>query len=372
MPNSKDLPVILLITVSSLATKSFNRLLSKQFSIVHAESAEQAWQILQIKSTITVVVCELQIAIGKMRVLERIRRAKDKVLASLPVLILVGESDTEECSDQAFSVGATDFIHMPFSSIELKARVRLHSKLYDLHQKQTSFELASQDSPVDILNSLMQEKYFSNRLEQELSFSVRHKSFVSVCLIKVNGAEALEKKYSKDILRAVLRAVGKIIEKMIRRDDSYAYFGEETFALLYPVTNGLGANISTKRLIEKIQNTRLNHQGQSIKISVSAGLYSTLPTEELSVEKVLSIVGKRLEKAEKQGGGQIVSSKSELEQDKASIQQALNMINFNRTESLVKQIPGLLDGIMPLLEFIHSNDEMQFNRILDKFDDEPG
>ncbi len=48
MPDSKDLPVILLITVSSLATKSFNRLLSKQFSIVHAETAEQAWQILQI------------------------------------------------------------------------------------------------------------------------------------------------------------------------------------------------------------------------------------------------------------------------------------------------------------------------------------
>ncbi len=371
MSDSKDLPVILLITASSLTAKSFNRLLSEQFSIVHAESAEQAWQVLQTESTITVVVCELEIAIDKMALLERIRRAEDKVLASLPVLLLVGESDTEERSDQAFSVGATDFINMPFSSIELKARVRLHSKLYGLHQKETSFELASQDSPVDILNSLMQEKYFSNRLEQELSFSARHKSFVSVCLVKLDDADTLEENYSKDILRSVLRAVAKIIEKMIRRDDSYAYFGEETFALLYPVTNGLGANIAIKRLVEEIQNTLLNHEGQSIKVSVSAGLYSTLPTEDLSSERVLSIIEQRLEKAEKKGGGQIVSSKSELEQNKVSIEQALNMINFNRTDSLVKQIPGLLDGIMPLLEFIHTNDEMQFNRILDEFDDEP-
>ena len=371
MPDSKDLPVILLITASSLTTKSFNRLLSEQFSIVQAESAEQAWQVLQTESTITVVVCELEIAIDKMVLLERIRRAEDKVLASLPVLLLVGESDTEERSDQAFSVGATDFIHMPFSSIELKARVRLHSKLYGLHQKDTSFELASQNSPVDILNSLMQEKYFSNRLEQELSFSTRHKSFISVCLIKLDDAAAVEKKYSKDILRAVLRAVAKIIEKMIRRYDSFAYFGDETFALLYPVTNGLGANIAIKRLVEEIQNTLLNHDGQSIKISLSVGLYSTLPSEELSAERVLGIIEKRLKKAEKQGGGQIVSSKSELEQNKASVQQALNMINFNRSESLVKQIPDLLDDIMPLLEFIHSNDEMEFNRILDKFDDEP-
>ncbi|MCP4077161.1 MAG: diguanylate cyclase [Gammaproteobacteria bacterium] len=372
MPDSNDLPAILLITASSLTTRSLNRLIGEQFSIVHAESAEQAWQVLQSEAIIKVVICELEMAINEMALLERVRRAEDKVVASLPVLLLVGESDTEERMDLAFSVGATDFIHMPFSSIELMARVRLHSKLFSLHQKETSFELDSQNSPVDILNSLMQEKYFSNRLEQELSFSARHKSFVSVCLIKLDGADELEEKYSKDILKAVLRAVAKIIEKMIRREDSYAYFGDETFALLYPVTNGIGANTATKRLVEEIHNTLLNHQQQSIKVSLSAGLYSTLPTEELSTERVLSIIEQRLKKAEKKGGGQIVSSKSELEQNKVSIEQALNMINFNRTESLVKQIPGLLDGIMPLLEFIHTNDEMQFNRILDKFDDEPG
>ncbi|MCK5665868.1 MAG: diguanylate cyclase [Thiotrichaceae bacterium] len=371
MSDSKDHPVILLISASSLTAKSFNRLLGEQFQIVHAESSEQAWQTLQDDSAITVVVCELELSIDKMALLERVRRAEDKTLASLPVLLLVGERDAEERRDQAFSVGATDFINMPFSSIELTARVRLHSKLYGLHHKDAAFELSSENSPVDILNSLMQEKYFCNRLDQELSFSARHKSFVSVCLIKVDNVETLEEKFGKKILRAILRAVAKIIEHMIRREDTYAYFGEETFALLYPVTNGLGANIATKRLVEKIQSTQLNHEGQGIGVTLSIGLYSTLPSEDLTAERVLNVIEQRLAKAEKQGGAQIVSSKSELEQNKVSIEQALNMINFNRSESLVKQIPSLMDNIMPLLEFIHDNDEIEFNRILDKFDDEP-
>ena len=141
--------------------------------------------------------------------------------------------------------------------------------------------------------------------------------------------------------------------------------------MLYPVTNGLGANVATKRLVEKIQSTHLRHEGEDIAGSLSVGLYSTLPGEDLTADRVLDVMNQRLQKAEKQGGAQIVSSKSELEQNKVSIEQALNMINFNRAESLVKQIPVLMDEIMPLLEFIQHNNEIEFNRILDKIDDEP-
>ncbi len=370
MSDSVDLPAILLVTASSLTHKSCMRLLGEQFQIVHAESSEQAWNVLQKQSAITVVLCELQQAIDKAVLLERIRRAEDKELASLPALLLIGERDDEESQDKAFAAGATDFIHMPFSSIELKTRVRLHSRLHGFYQKDSAFELASQNSPVDILNSLMQEKYFCNRLDQELSFSARHKSFVSVCLIKIDDADSIQQQYSKKIFRAVLRAVAKIIEQMIRREDTYSYFGEETFAILYPVTNGLGASIATKRLVEKIQGTQLKHEDSNISVTLSVGLYSTLPTEEENADRVMDVIGRRLEKAENMGGNQIVSSKTEMEQNTVSIEQALNMINFKRTESLVKQIPILMDNIMPLLDFIQQNNEMEFNRILDKIDDD--
>ncbi len=371
MSDSLDLPVILLVTSSTVINKSVNRLLNGQFSIVHADSSEQAWQELKKLTAITVLVCELELATDNSALLERIRRAEDKVLAALPVLLLVGETDDDEHRDQAFSVGATDFINMPFSSVELKTRVRLHSRLYSLSQKDSAFELTGQNSPVDILNTMMQEKYFCNRLDQEISFSARHKSFISACLLKIDDTDAIEEKYGKKVLRSILLAIAKIIEAMIRREDTYAYFGDEMFALLYPVTNGLGATVATNRLVEKIQKTHLKYEGQDISVTLSVGLYSMMPSEEQTAERVMSVLEQRLEKAEKLGGAQIVSSKTELELSNVSIEQALNMISFNRSETLVKQIPQLVDTVMPLLDFIHKNDEIQFNRILDHIDDEP-
>ena len=370
MSDTEDLPSILLVSASRFTSKSFERLLSDQFTVIVAESSEQAWDILQQESSITVLVCELVQAADELGLLERIRRAEDKTLASLPVLLLVAESDTEESCDQAFSVGATDFINMPFSSLELRTRVRLHSKLYSLHQKNSAFELASQNSSVDSLNTLMQEKYFLNRLEQEISFSARHKTFVSLCLLRVDDARSIEEKYSKKILRAVLRAVAKIIEEMMRREDVHAYLGDETFALLYPVTNGLGANVTTKRLVERLQQAHLKHEDIDIAVNLSVGLYSTLPSDELTADRAMAVVEQRLAKAQKQGGAQIVSSKAEVENNKISIEQALNMINFKHADTLVKHIPDLVGSLLPLLEYIQQNNEMEFNRILDNIDDD--
>lgn len=370
MSDTSELPALLLATASNLTSKSFEKLLKDQFKVIHAESPEQSWEILQQDDLICVLVCELTLAIDEWGLLERIRQVENKALASLPVLLLVAENDDEESQDRAFSVGATDFINMPFSGIELKARVRLHSKLYGLHHRSSTFELSSQNSSVDILSTLMQEKYFLNRLEQEISFSTRHKSFVSVCLVKIDNVASIEQRYGKEVLKPVLGAVAKIIEKLMRREDIYAYFGDETFALLYPVTNGLGANIAIKRLMEKVQDTQIKHNGDKISLSLSAGIFSMLPTENLSSDRVMEVVGQRLAKAEKQGDTKIVSSKEESEDNRVSIEQALNMISFKRAQPLVHQIPGLVDNLLPLLEFIQENNKIEFNRILDIIEDD--
>ncbi len=370
MPDIVDLPAILLVTSSKLTQKAFEKLLSEQYEVVAVESAVKAWQILQKRLDITVIICELKLAIDGDVLLERIRRAGNRELACLPVLLLIGENDDEESQDTAFSQGATDFINMPFSSVELKTRVGLHAGLHGLYRKNATFELASQNSPVDILNSLMQEKFFLNRLDEELSFSARHKSFVSVCLLKVDDGELIIEQHGKKILRAVLRAVAKIIEEMVRREDTFAFLGEQTFAILYPVTNGLGANTAVKRLIEKIQGKELRHEGTLIKVTASAGIYSTLPTEEESSDRVMDVVEQRLIKAENLGGNQIVSSKAEQGENSISIEQALNMIKFNRPEILLKQIPDIIDKIIPLMEFVRQNNELEFNRLLDELTDE--
>lgn len=367
---TSELPRILLVCASALTAKSFNRLLSERFSIEQVEAAEQGWEQLQQSAEFSVLVCQLALALDDSALLERIRQAASESLSRLPVLLLVGETDEEALRDRAFAAGATDFIHMPFSRQELEARIRLHARLFGLYQNQAALEVGGDNSPVDLLNTLVQEKYFYTRLEQELSFSARHKSSVSACLLQIDDADGIEDQYGKKLLRAVLRAISGVIETRIRREDSYAYLGDATFALLYPVTNGLGAQVATQRLVETIESTTLRHDDQEIKVTLSGGLTSLLPDEELDVEHVMSVLRQRLDKSLRQGGRQIVSSKGELEQGDISLEQALNMIRYNRTDVLKKQIPRLVDEMLPLLAFIKQQNSLEFDRIIDELDDE--
>ena len=370
MPDSTDLPAILLLTETPLIKKSFERLLKAKFQLLHVDTAEQAWDLVQKKTAVSLLVCELKSAIDKAAIVERIRGVEDKTLSNLPVMVLVGEQNDKQSLKRAFSAGVSDFIYMPFSSDELMTRVQMHSRHFVQLHEQGAFELASQNSPVDLLNTLMQEKYFANQLEKELSHSIRHGSYLSLCLLKIDNSGTIEQNYSKSILRAVLRAMVKLLEQALRCEDIFAYFGDQTFAVMYPLTNTLGAHAATQRLVEKIQSTRMKHEGVEIGVSLSVGFYSTLPSENQTVEQVMAVLEQRLEKAQQQGGGQIVSGRTDQERNDISVEQAINMIKFNRTDTLLNQIPRLTDNLLPLLNFMHKNSQMEFNRILDEVDDE--
>ena len=110
---------ILLVSNPTRSADSIRKLLSGHFIGSKVEDAETAWKFLVEKQQITVIICELSLAIDQFGLLERIRNASDKRLAATPILLLIGEKDDENDREKAFRLGATDFINMPFSSTEL-------------------------------------------------------------------------------------------------------------------------------------------------------------------------------------------------------------------------------------------------------------
>ncbi len=362
-------PSVLLVTGSTQTTRSINKLLSSQFNILHAEDGNKAWEILQKKPSISVLICALKKSIDNSALLERIRQAHDKCLAALPVLLLVGETDTEELRDKAFSAGASDFINMPFSSIELKTRVQLHAKLFSIYSQNQHDEVLDNGDNIELLNTFMQQEAFVSRLQQELSFSLRHKSFVSACLLKMSKAEELGDQYGKDVFTAIIRTQANKIQKQIRKEDSYAYLGDATFAILLPVTNGLGANVAVRRLMDELKQMHLKHAGESITLSYSAGLYSFMPVEGMTTDDVMKTLEKRLSTAIQKGSDQIVSSKSEVENSTISVEQALNKLQYGNTEDMDRYLPDLLEKLKPLLKFAKQHDEPVFQDTLDTLDD---
>lgn len=360
--------VVLVVAGSEMLQNSISRLLRDQFSLVFAEEAATAWQQLNDHNHIHLIIGELHLLMNDVALLERIRGSSRRELKSMPVMALIGESDSDGLFERAIMSGCSDFINLPYSSVELKARARLHIGLTVLAAGQESeTALAEETSRIDLVNTLMGESYFTSRLQQELSFSHRHRSYVSISLLQIDQYEEFAKQHGSNIQKAIVRTLARLIESSIRREDGLAYFGEGQFALLFPVTNGLGAYVAVQRLLEKVKKAHIKLQGKEISCSFSIGLYSSIPGEHDTVDQMLDVAGQRLQKALDAGGAQVVSSKSEQESS-LSLEQAINRIKYDKTDNLEQYLPALLEELLPLLKYAEKSNPQAMERLLDQLD----
>ncbi len=365
MSAADELPAILLISGSDFLNKSIKRLSQDKFTVLPVADADQAWKVLTQKNSISIVLIELLIAVDKNALLHRMRSASQGSVATLPILVLVSEGDEDRLLDIAFAAGATDYIDLPFSSDELCRRIRMHTGKYlqafghTSHQLEDNLSSASPDG-------LLQQGYFISRLDQELLFSTQHKQYIACAMLKIDNMEEIVKTFGKNISKAINNAVARIIGQQIRGEDAFCYFGNNTFAILYPVTNGLSAQVAIKRIMTKISAGSFQFDAKKISITVSAGLFATQPNDGFDSEKIVKKLEDRLKQAEELGGNKVVNSKTASEQEIVSLERGLKYIRTKQEDKISGQLPHLLDSVYPLLAFARKQNKDAFDAILNK------
>jgi diguanylate cyclase (GGDEF)-like protein len=370
MPQSTDstvpLPRILLASNSELVNRSIGKLLGDRFEIIPVTEAEAAWQLVSEGSDFDLLISQLPLAVDGL--LERLRQSTESSLTSLPVLVLIGEDDSDELRDQAFAAGATDFIYAPFSRLELDTRVSLHTRLQVARREEEYSDFGENLADIDVLNTLMQRDYFVTRLGQELAFSERHHVYTSVVHLRMLDSDRVTEHFGQAVFAALVKAMVHEIDKNTRGEDSVAYLGEAGFALLLPVTNGIGARTVLSRLMTQLEAKKLRHGGELISVGFCAGLYVRSSRDKLSVDEIMDELEVRVDLAERMGSGQIVSDGSDHD-EQYSVEQALNKLRYGQASDIEKQLPRLLGEIKPLLEFARQHDEISFEEMVDSLTD---
>ncbi len=350
MPRTDPKPDVLLITQSQQTGRSISKLLQTDFSVGVVEDAEYAWERLLENHAISVLICELSLAMDDFNLLERVRNANDNRIAAIPVLLLVGESDKDERRDSALQMGASDIINMPFISSELITRVRLHAQLFIQHNSDQLINTQAVTA-ANVLQQLSQENIFRARLQQELSFSYRHKSFVSACQLKLDNLKTIASGYDKNTLNSIVQVVATSMQQSIRCEDTLCYLGKAEFCILYPATNGIGAAVGIKRIKQKIATRPVQIDGKKIPISLSAAIYTDIADQNTNADSVIKVLQQRLGEAIAKGGNCIVSSSHTGASTQVSVDRALKLIEHEQTETLSLQAHELMLAILPLLEF---------------------
>ena len=193
---------------------------------------------------------------------------KDKGFTDIPVIMITGLDD-DASVERAYDVGAIDFITKPIKWAVLKHRVK--SVVAKVVAERKVKLLAYRDSLTDLPNRLL----FADRLEQSIIRAERHRDSVALMLIDIDDFKLVNDSFGHDAGDKLIRAVGQMLQKSLRRADTVARLGGDEFAVIVDGINGpedaiaIADNLTT--MLE--HNVKLDDQETFTSASVGIAVF---------------------------------------------------------------------------------------------------
>jgi len=173
----------------------------------------------------------------------------------VPVLMMTGLDDVESIR-KAYLAGATDFTTKPIHGTVLGHRarylIRAGKAFGDLHRAETEnrallqalsrkneelerFNEALWDQATrDGLTGLYNYRYFQEALAREIARSTRHGGHLTLILLDLDSFKKYNDEHGHQMGDDVLRGIGEILLRRIRKSDIAARYGGEEFVVLLP------------------------------------------------------------------------------------------------------------------------------------------
>jgi diguanylate cyclase (GGDEF)-like protein len=165
--------------------------------------------------------------------------------------------------------------------------------------KETSFK--------DEVTGLYNRRFFSLRLEEELSRYRRFNHPVSVVLLDLDGFKAVNDEFGHTVGDDTLREVAQILMKHSRGINVVSRYGGDEFAVLLVETSKAGARLYADRIREVVAKYPFSH---GKVITASFGVASLPDDEAGTAEDLFRAADEALYTAKRAGKNQVAASPS--------------------------------------------------------------
>ena len=299
---------ILLVDDSMLMRKAASKMLGEEFDVVTAVDGEDAWAKIQADNSIQVVFTDLSMPkVDGYGLLRFVRGAEDEGTLNLPVIVVTSADDHDDgARKKALDQGATDFITKPFSSIDLLARARAHANYRRIARR------LEQQITLDALTGLANKAGFLDRMLQDIALSRRLAQPLTVARIEIDDFRNVFLTHGKQRAEALVRHVARALHERVRKEDTAARLGLAGFALALPG----GAHVGSKGLLERVRSefaaTPFTGDGNPIRFSVSIAVTTPALDPEPTVAGLLDACEQLLQAALRAGGNRVLGDVADV------------------------------------------------------------
>jgi diguanylate cyclase (GGDEF)-like protein len=159
---------------------------------------------------------------------------------------------------------------------------------------------------IDGLTQVHVKRYLLEALDKELMRARRHARELTFLMIDIDHFKKINDVHGHLAGDHVLKEVAKHMQQRIRRDEVLARYGGEEFALILPETNLEGGLALAEGLREKIEQSRFVFQGETIRVTISAGV-AMLGEQDRASTDLIRRADEKLYEAKRGGRNRVVA-----------------------------------------------------------------
>ncbi len=238
---------------------------SEDFDIVEASDGLEAIKAVEKHHPALILLDAVMPGIDGFTTCQQI---KDKGHTDIPVMMITGLDD-DASVERAYEVGAIDFITKPIKWAVLKHRVK--SVVAKVIAERKVQLLAYRDTLTGLPNRLL----FADRLEQAIIRCERSRTSLALMLVDIDDFKLVNDSFGHDAGDKLIKAVGQLISKSLRRADTIARLGGDEFAVIVEGIETPDDAISIADNLTTIleHNVRLDDQETYTSASIGISVY---------------------------------------------------------------------------------------------------
>lgn len=264
--NEELVDEVLIVDDSPTVIATARKMLEDRYIVSTASNGQEAWDILQSNLSISIVFTDMQMPVmNGMELLLKIRNSSDSRLATIPVIIVTGKSDTAAGKQAVFNIGATDFIGKPFNALDLLTRARAHIDGKKINRKRRMSDVVQAEHEL-----LASPSAFHSIGCQALEYARENNTDFIVVYIELVNYSDIEELVGEKNAKAIFLVVAKGLYETIRDEDVATRLGKNKLAVIYNLV-GDSAEKVIGRLTEHMNSLAFEHDSQSLDVDIAYG-----------------------------------------------------------------------------------------------------
>jgi diguanylate cyclase (GGDEF)-like protein len=171
-----------------------------------------------------------------------------------------------------------------------------HDNLDEIFQKQM-YESALRDG----LTKAFNKKYFTDRLESEFTFALRHVAPLTLVLFDIDHFKKVNDTYGHQAGDHVLSEISTLLTGALRAEDVFARYGGEEFGVICRGSDLMQGQVVAERMRKAVEQNKFVFEGTHIPITISVGVAGLPDPAVKDAAELVSLADQSLYKS-KHGG----------------------------------------------------------------------